>query len=629
MHLRLLALLLITLTSIAAAARDDPYRVLLLHSFRSALPINADVSDGILKGINPNADIRIEFDTENLDLSRVDDEAYIRKLIEIYQLKFRARQPDVIIATYTPALQFLLKHGPEAFPGVPVVFSGAEFPRGDRPSLPPNVTGVTTRRDFAGTFELMSRLHPDMQRIVLVAGSSRMDNQWEQAARQALQPYEKKFEFIWLRGLPSRELAEAVKALPAHSVILYLVQFTDREGAPHVPRFTVQAISTAANSPVYGLWDSLIGNGIVGGRLIKVQNNGMVAGTIARRILTGEAPASIPVVTLDENDAIFDAGQLTRWSISESRLPEGSRVLNREPSPWEKHRNAIILGGIVMTLQGLGILVLLWNRKRLRQAQVFLKDALEQRITAERTSQRLRNRMNAAEKHGSLGVLASGIAHEVNQPLIAIQNYAKAAKRYVGGGETAHQPKVNELLTEIVTEADRAGAIIRKTRELLSSGRVDAAPTAIDSIITEVLAAMHLEFESRGCRIDYDPGMPAAEVLADPLQIQLVLGNLFHNALQAMDATGQNGDRRISITVRAGTSREVEISVADRGPGIPADADEEIFDPLYTTKPDGMGVGLAASLTIIEAHGGRIWHTPNPSGGAVFHFTRPMAGTKD
>jgi signal transduction histidine kinase len=628
MLLRILALLLITLTPIAASARDNPYRVLLLHSLGGGQPVNAEFSDGIFRGLNPEADLRIEFESEYLDLSRVNDEAYIQKLIEVYQLKFPPGQLDLIIATYTPAFRFLLKHGQEAFPDVPIVFCGAEIKFDDGLQLPPNVTGVTIRRDFAGTLELISWLHPDMKRVALIVGSSKMDKQWEQDAKQAFLPYEKKFDFIWLKGLPLRELTETVKTLPRSTGVLYLVQFGDREGTPQIPSLTAQALSDAANAPVFGLWDTLIGKGIVGGRMIAVRDSGVVAGKIGRRILMGEAPAAIPVVSMERNDAIFNARQLKRWNIDESRLPVGSRVLNREPSVWEDHKEAITLGAAVITLLCLGILALLWNRTKLQQAQISLKDEFAQRMKAERMSRRLRNRMNAAEKHSSLGVLAAGIAHEVNQPLISIQNYAQAARRYIPS-DAVHEPKLNELLTEIEHEAGRAGTIIQKTRKLLASGRVEAVLTAVDSILKEVLAALRPEIESHNCRIDYDPGTSVPAVLADPLQIQLVLGNLLHNALQAMESTDQHGSKLISITVCTITGQQVQISVADRGSGVPADVDEEVFDPLFTTKPKGMGVGLSACRTIIEAHGGRIWHTPNPLGGAIFHFTLPIAGAID
>jgi ABC-type uncharacterized transport system substrate-binding protein len=274
----------------------------------------------------------VEIDSEDLDLSRMNAEEYVQKLVEIYALKYRASPPNLIIATYTPAVRLLLNHRHELFPGVPIVFCAAEFSSADLERLPPDVTGVASKRDFAGTLKLMSRLHPDMRHIAPIVGASVFDASWEQDVKKALHPFETRFEVIWLRGLPLRELTETVKALPAHTAILYVVQFGDPDGVSYVPRKVVQAVSKRASAPVYGLWDTLMGTGIVGGRLIPIEQQGVAAGKIARRILLGEAPASIPVLRMEQNEVVVDARQLKRLNIDERLLPEGSHNLYREHS---------------------------------------------------------------------------------------------------------------------------------------------------------------------------------------------------------------------------------------------------------------------------------------------------------
>jgi signal transduction histidine kinase len=234
------------------------------------------------------------------------------------------------------------------------------------------------------------------------------------------------------------------------------------------------------------------------------------------------------------------------------------------------------------------------------------------------------SRCAAAEKQTTLGALAGGIAHEINQPLIAIKNYAQAAKRYLAA-DPPQGGKLAELLAEMEGEVDRAGAIIRKVRKLLASGRVDAEPVELDPVLREVLAVMKQECEGHACRIDYPLAQPVPKVLADALQVQLVMVNLLRNAIEAIEAGGPSGERTISVGVTAVADGKVQVSVADCGPGICADDAEEIFEPLFTTKSSGMGIGLATCRTIIEAHGGRIGCEPNPAGGTVFRFTLPIA----
>jgi signal transduction histidine kinase len=327
---------------------------------------------------------------------------------------------------------------------------------------------------------------------------------------------------------------------------------------------------------------------------------------------------------MERNEVIVDARQLKRWNINERLLPEGSRILNREHSLWEQHRNGILLAGGLIALQALWIAVLLRNRRKLQRAQDSLSAENNHRVQAEELARRLRRRLGSVGKKGALGALAARIAHEINQPLISIKNYAQAATRYIPNDSTKGG-KLAELLAEMEGEADRAGSIIQKIRTLLSSERVDAVPVDLDPVLKEVVTVMKPEIDAHGCRIDYRVTAPAPIVLADALQVQLVMVNLLRNAMEAAAFHDQNRDESVTISVGETADRMVQVSVADNGPGVPADETENIFESLYSTKEAGMGVGLATCRTIIEAHGGRIWCTPNPAGGAIFHFTVPIA----
>ena len=629
MRLRVFSLLLLVLASASTAAlSDEPKRILLLNSYRSALPANREFAAGILEELDLPTKIPIEINTDTLNLATGYDEEYVRILIETYRLKYRASPPSLVVATFMPAVRLLLDHRRELFPGIPVVLCFSEFSARPLEQPPPGVTGVVTKPDFAGTLELMSRLHPDMRRIALIVGSSDLDALREQEARQALQRFERKLEFTWLRGLPLPQLTETVKALPSHTVILYVVQRTDRDGVSYVPRNVAQAVAEAASVPVYGLWDTLIGTGIVGGRLISFELQGIAVGKIARRILLGESPADIPVVRMERNPVVVDARQLKRWNIDERLLPEGSRILYREHSLWQDHRNAILVASGLIALQALLIAALLWNRKRLRLAQASLTEECDLRAQSEELTRRLQTRLGAADKQSTLGAFAGRIAHEVNQPLIAIKNYAQAAKRYVPT-ESTKGGKLTELLAEMEGEADRAGNIIRKIRKLLSSGQVDAVPVELEPVLKEVLVVMKPEADAHGCRVDYRVATPVPIVLADSLQVQLVMVNLLRNAIEATASYTQRGGASISINVRKTADQMVQVSVTDRGPGVPPEEVDNIFESLYSTKEGGMGVGLQTSQRIIEAHGGHIWCTPNPRGGAIFHFTIPAAEAED
>lgn len=624
----LLALLAGPAQPAAASAPDrrgQPFRVLLLHSFRSALPINAAFTTGTARGLAADPQVTVELDSESLDLSRFADADYQHMLVEIFRLKYHDHPPDLIIPTYTPALRFMLEHGDQAFPGVPVVFCGADVEYVQARRLPERFTGVTVKRDFAGTLELMAQIDPALRQVAVVVGAGAMDRQWEADARAALQPYAGRYDFQWLRGLPPAELADGVRGLPPHSAVLYVVQFGDRDGAAYVPKAVAAALAGASPVPVYGTWDTLLGSGILGGRLEIIEEGAVLAGGLALRVLKGERPAALPVASEGRNHPMIDARQLARWGISESQLPAGSHVLYRTPTPWEQHREAIVLAASVIALQAAWIVALLINRARLRRAEAALRSEYGQRLQAEKLSQGLRTRLAAFSKQSALGALATGIAHEVNQPLAAIKNYVQAARRYLPGAEPP-QPKLRELLGELESEAGRAADIVQRIRGVISHGQLQAVPTALQPLVRGVLHELEPELAAHRCRVldRVDAALPP--VLADPIQLQVLLVNLLRNAMEGLD-TLPPGEARAPIVLSAARAAdgEVQFSVADQGPGITPELAEEVFEPLFSTKADGMGVGLATCRSIVQAHGGRLWHAPHAPRGAVFHFTLPLA----
>ena len=616
----------------AALARDEPYRVLLLHSYGTSLPITANWYEGIVRGFSSAPDVEVAIDTEAPDLSRFGnmdaasyaDRQQLNWLLEFYRKNYQGRKPDLIISTHTPALRFLLVHGEELFPGVPIVFVDADRDFVAAQKLPPNVTGVTGFLDITGTLELIQHVHPDTQRVAVIVGSSPSDNALERVAQQAFESFAGRLEFVWLRGMPVDELIKAVNTLPEQTVALYLVQFEDRTGQQYVPRAILQTFSDAAKVPVYGLWDTLLQHGIVGGRLATIEEDGYRAAKVAARVLRGEAPVDLPVVGRLSNPPIFDGVELARWNIKQKRLPAGSRIRNRPASSWDEHRTEIMTAVAVIVVQGVMIVALMLSRRRLRHAQDALHDENDLRREAETIAARLRGRLARFSKERSLGTLATTLAHEINQPLIAIQNYAQAARRRLQTNVEA-PPKLAELVAKIEGQAERAGAITQQVRALVNHDEPDLRPLTLGPILQDVIRMMEPESEARECHIVFGPVDDLPPVLADALQVQLVLVNLLQNALySASDSDGV--DRLISIDVRPLDDEEVQISVTDRGEGVPPERVDDIFEPLYSGRSSGMGMGLVICRDIIEAQGGRIWYKPNPDGGAIFRFTLRKAG---
>jgi two-component system, LuxR family, sensor kinase FixL len=214
-----------------------------------------------------------------------------------------------------------------------------------------------------------------------------------------------------------------------------------------------------------------------------------------------------------------------------------------------------------------------------------------------------------------LGQMVSALAHEVNQPLTAIQNYLQAGQHLVAAGEL---DKAQSLFAKAVEQSERANTIIRRLREFVRKGEAARRCESLRKIVEEAAALSLVGQRAHGVRVDLRLDPRADRVQVDKVQIQQVLFNLVRNAVEAMAGASR---REVVIAALPADGGMVEISVADSGPGLSAEVRRRLFQPFVTTKPDGMGVGLSICRAIIEAHGGRIRAEDNPAGGAVFRFT--------
>lgn len=221
-----------------------------------------------------------------------------------------------------------------------------------------------------------------------------------------------------------------------------------------------------------------------------------------------------------------------------------------------------------------------------------------------------------------MGSLAASIAHEINQPLAVIANNAGAGLRWLRKAE----PNVAEAiasLSDIRDDGLRAGGIVKALRALAKQAPVNLSPTNIDDIIREVLTLMSSEIEAKRVHMTLRLETGAQQIFGDPVQLQQLVLNLITNAVEAMEAW----DAKHVLVTSALEDGAVVVQIRDTGPGLSQQAVDQIFDPFYTTKPDGMGMGLAISRSIIEAHGGNLDAIVEPGGGTSFVFRLPlMAG---
>jgi signal transduction histidine kinase len=598
--------------AVPAYAAEEEARVLILNGADPYLPAYL-VIDGAMRASLANEGARrIVYFSDPLDAQRFPVETLEPELLAVLAKKYSALRIDVVVAVAQPAFDFFIRHGNELWPGARLVFYGVPRPGIESSEIPPNAFGVAARRDFGGTIEVARSLQPNARRILVVSGVSELDVQLEGEARAALLTKAAPATLEFLSGWPLPELAAKLATASADTMVLYISQFRDRDGRPYTPREVLRAINTSSAAPVYGVFETYLGFGAAAGSMQSYEETGRLVGEQVRAALTGGPPAPGRALLEMPNRCMADARALKRWSLDERLLPDGCEIQFADRPYWRQHLWEILAALVVIVGQTMLIATLLAQRRR--------------RHVAETESRKRFSEMAHMNRRVAIGELSASIAHELNQPLGAIRNNAGAAAILIKA-DPPNLEEVAEILEDIKRDDQRASDIISRIRSLLRKTEFEVRDTDLNEAIGETVNMLEADAGARGIsmKTNLEPGLP--KVHADRVQVQQVILNLALNGMEAMQE--QPVEMRVlTIRSRRTNDKEAEVSVADSGPGIPQESLGRVFDSFVTNKPDGMGLGLAISRTIIEAHRGQIRAGNAPEGGAVIHFTLPFASAQ-
>ncbi len=253
---------------------------------------------------------------------------------------------------------------------------------------------------------------------------------------------------------------------------------------------------------------------------------------------------------------------------------------------------------------------------------VALVRDITERKRAEEETMVLREELALFSRIATTGEMTASIAHELNQPLAAILNNAEAALRSMQG-ESSNLEELREILMDIAADDRRAAELIRSMRSMLKENGSEHRPLYLDELIADVLALVRNNAQTRKITISLDLDESIPPITGERVQLQQVFLNLIINAFEAMEGSEKPG--KLVIRTRK-SGKEILLDVIDSGPGIPPDRLDAIFKPFFTTKKNGLGIGLRLSRKIMNAHGGRLWAENNAEEGATFHLTLPMIG---
>jgi signal transduction histidine kinase len=594
----------------AARAQEKPRRVLILNGFNPFLPLGVvTAGTAARKRMSERSREPLDFYSDFLDLGSFPGQVHEARTARYLSDKYRDRKPDVIMALGPSALRYIITYQADLGFDAPVVFCCSSRARLAALNPPGNVTGIISEFDLAKTMALAQRLQPEARHLVVFAGASEFDRQWEPIARRQLASHEQKYDTKYLVGLRYDDLLAELKRLPRDTIVILLSIFADGGGRLLMPDEVVQDITNAATAPVYSPYDTFLGRGIVGGHSDSFERIGDEIGDLALEILAGASPGSlIPRPTSGNTDRV-DWRQLKRWNISESSLPPESDVRFRETGLWDQYRWQMVVILAAVLLQAALIAGLLFERRRRRLAEIEARHRVLEVAHLNRTA--------------TAGVMSVSIAHELNQPLGAILLNAETIDLLLQADSVDHK-QIEEVVAEIRRDDQRATQIIKGLSGFLKKkSDVEIQKLDLNDALQGALHILEPEAVRKGVVLKTDPAPVALPVCADPVHLQQVILNLAINGMDAMQEV--HGTRSIAFrTTRSGTS-DAMVSVSDNGPGVPAEKLNSIFETFYTTKQHGSGLGLSIARTIVGIYGGKIWAENHPNGGAIFSFTLPLS----
>ena len=514
------------------------------------------------------------------------------------------RGPDLIVTVAGAAAAFARTYREQLFPDAPLIFAGVDQRTLRGAPLGDNDTAVAVDNDFSGLVDDILRLLPQTREVFVVVGSGPTAKFWRQELTDQFNRFRDRLTFAWSNDLSLPEMLRRCASLPRNSVIFFLNFGMDAQGRTYADERVFAGLHDTANAPVFGVQSVMLGHGIVGGRLMAIDDLGRSAAEVAIRLVRGAPPKSINVLPQSPGRPVFDWRELRRWNITENRLPPNSVVQYRSPTPWQEHRLTILGTAGVLTVQTLLIIGLLHQRRARRRAE---SDSRRSLALAAATSRR-----------ETMSALTNSIAHELGQPLSSMMHNATALQLMVAANR-ATPDMIGEILADIRTQGIHATQVIDRHRTMLRTRQLDKAPIELQAVINESLALVAHDLKARQVEATLELPEDPCIISGDHVLLQQVLVNLLINA---MDAMVETPPARRHVTIEADSKLDdVEISVRDTGPGVPADVADTLFRPFVTTKSHGMGMGLTIAQTIIHAHGGTIEARNNPEGGATFAVT--------
>ena len=585
-----------------------PKQVLFLYSYGQSFQPWLTWSREIRRELDRQSPWPLSIQEHDLMTALAGSNAAEAKFIEYLTTLYAKAPPDLIVAFGAPAARFVQQYRHGLFPGTPMLLAAVNIRRVDQTMMTDRDAVVGTVVEHVPLIANILQLLPKTENIAVIIGDSPPERFWVEQLREELGPLlGDSVKLLFFNEQPLDRILESVAKLPANSAIFFQQLMVDGAGAVYGDKDPLKRILSVANAPVFTFDQSLFEDGVVGGPMNSPVEGARPTAAAAIRLLQGERAADITYPPIAFSAPTYDWRQLQRWNISESRLPPGSEVVFREPTAWQLYRWEIVLVTAALLLQAALIAVLLRERFGRQSAEMQVRQRMAELAHVNRFS--------------TAGEMSALIAHEINQPLGAILSNAEAA-RLILQSPTPDTAALGEIVNAILRSDERAAEVIRSMRALLKKAPAELVSLDLSEVARETVEFLSMLARGRKVELVSLLAPNPLPIVGDRIQLQQVILNLIVNGIDAMETV-----RAESRTVSVRTARDkgfAELVVTDNGPGIPGSEQERVFEPFYSTKTEGMGMGLSIARTIVEAHNGSISVVSRGEGGAAFSIRLPL-----
>ena len=372
-----------------AAVHAAPKRVLIIHSFgRDFAPFDT-MSSTFRTELARQSPEPVEFYEASIERARFAAVGNDDQLLDYLRTLFAERPLDLIFTVAEPATYFCVRHRAEFFPHTPLL-AHVDYRQIPLVRTATNATINPVYIEIPVLAENILQVLPGTTNIVMVLGASPFERAWKDLCRSEFAAFTNQAAFTYVNDLPLEKICAHVATLPPHSAVLYAMLAMDAAGVPYEQEKALASVRAAANAPVFGVFESQLGHGIVGGPLLPLEDSARQAARTGLRLLQGESTAAISIPPPEPSSYVYDWRELDLWNIPEARLPPGSVVRYRPPSQWQEHKGLILTTAVLLLAQTLTIAALLAARVRRQRSEAALRESEE--------------RMNLAAEAANLGL---------------------------------------------------------------------------------------------------------------------------------------------------------------------------------------------------------------------------------